>query len=74
MTSLKYLSGYAPELQFQIQQMIEQDTLRTFLQKKHPELHEIRSDTALRDYTIALKSRYTARRLFDSNRILKFTG
>ena len=58
MSSLKYLSGYAPELQHQIQQMIEQDTLRTFLQKKHPDLHDIRSDAALREYTIALKSRY----------------
>ena len=37
--------------------MIEQDTLRAFLWKKHPELHGIRSDAALRDYVIALKNR-----------------
>lgn len=58
MTNLKYLSGYAPELQLQIQQMIEQNTLRTFLQKKHPELHTIHSDGALRGYVIGLKNRY----------------
>lgn len=58
MSSLKYLSGYAPELQLQIQQMIEQDALGAFLQKKHPDQHEIRSDAALRDYVVALKNRY----------------
>ncbi len=31
MISLKYLSGYAPELQLQIQHMIGQDTLGAFL-------------------------------------------
>jgi len=31
MISLKYLSGYAPELQHQIQHMIGQDTLGAFL-------------------------------------------
>lgn len=58
MMTLKYLSGYASELQRRIQQMIEQDTLHTFLQKKHPGLHGIRSDAALRDYVIALKNQY----------------
>ena len=58
MTPRKYLSGYAPELQQQIQQMIEQDTLRAYLQKKHPDAHAIRSDAALRDYVTALKNRH----------------
>nr|WP_136063617.1 M48 family metallopeptidase [Pontiella sulfatireligans] len=55
---MNYLSGYAPELQEKIQQMIEQDSLRAFLQKKHPGTHNIRSDAALRDYTLALKNRF----------------
>lgn len=58
MSSLPYLSGYAPELQQQIQDMIDQDPLGAFLEKKHPELHEIRSDAALREYTMDLKNRY----------------
>ncbi|MDF7800401.1 hypothetical protein P4C99_13065, partial [Pontiellaceae bacterium B1224] len=58
MASLKYLSGYAPELQQQIQAMLDENTLEAFLQKKHPTLHEIRSDVALREYTIALKNQY----------------
>lgn len=58
MTALKYLAGYPQELQCRIQSMIEQGTLTAFLQKKHPEMHDIRSDAALRDYTLALKNRY----------------
>lgn len=58
MTPLKYLSGYASELQMQVRQMIEQDTLRAFLQKKHPRMHELRSDAALRDYVIGLKNQH----------------
>jgi predicted metal-dependent hydrolase len=58
MTPLKYLSGYAPELQQQVQSMLDENTLETFLKKKHPVLHEIRSDAALRDYIIALKNQY----------------
>lgn len=58
MTKTNYLSGYPAELQRQIEEMIERDTLGDFLQKKHPKLHDIRSDSALRDYTLHLKNRY----------------
>jgi predicted metal-dependent hydrolase len=58
MTSLKYLSGYAPELKQWVQGMLDEHTLEAFLQNKYPETHEIRSDAALRDYTIALKNQY----------------
>jgi predicted metal-dependent hydrolase len=58
MTPLKYLSGYTPEIQQQVQCMLDENTLEAFLQKKHPDVHQIRSDAALRDYTIALKNRY----------------
>jgi predicted metal-dependent hydrolase len=58
MAALKYLSGYAPELQQKVQSMLNENTLEAFLQKRHPALHEIRSDAALRDYTVALKNQY----------------
>jgi predicted metal-dependent hydrolase len=58
MASLKYLSGYAPELQQRVQSMLDENRLEAFLTKKYPVLHEIRSDAALRDYTIALKNQY----------------
>ena len=58
MSPLKYLTGYPPELQRQIQEMIAEGRLASFLHAKHPDLHPIRNDAALRDYTLDLKNRY----------------
>ncbi len=58
MSSLKYLSAYAPELQNQVKQMIEQQRLADFLLKKYPDTHEISNDKYLREYVMALKNRY----------------
>ncbi|WP_372845701.1 M48 family metallopeptidase [Pontiella sp.] len=58
MTALKYLAGYAPELQQRVQAMIDQNTLNAFLQQKHPKMHEIRSDAALREYVVGLKNQH----------------
>lgn len=58
MSSLKYLTAYAPELQNQVQQMIAQQRLADFLLKKYPDTHEISNDKFLREYVMALKNRY----------------
>ncbi|SFG81311.1 M48 family metallopeptidase [Neptunomonas qingdaonensis] len=58
MSSLKYLSAYAPELQNQVKQMIEQQRLADFLLKKYPDTHDISNDKYLRAYVMALKNRY----------------
>ncbi|MEI6891351.1 MAG: YgjP-like metallopeptidase domain-containing protein [Pontiella sp.] len=58
MASLKYISGYPPDLQQQIQSMLDKNTLESYLKKKHPNIHEIRNDAALRSYTIDLKNRF----------------
>lgn len=58
MTKLKYLTGYSSDLQLQIQDMIDRGTLETFLQKRLPKMHDVRSDAALREYTLDLKNRY----------------
>lgn len=55
---LKYLSGYSPELQAQVHQLIASDRLGATLARRYPEVNEVRSDTALFDYTQALKQRY----------------
>ncbi len=57
-TTLKYLANYAPELKDQILKMVEQKTLGTFLLDKYPAPHTIKNDNALRDHTMAIKSRY----------------
>lgn len=58
MSSLKYLSAYAPELQDQVKEMIDQQRLADFLLKKYPDTHEISNDKYLREYVMALKNRY----------------
>ena len=57
-SSLKYLSGYSPELNHKIQVMIDEERLGSFLRKKYPEPHNMNNDKALRNFIMALKSRY----------------
>lgn len=54
--SLKYLSAYSADVQLQIRQMIEKDTLGKFLLNKYPEQHNINNDKMLRDYVMDLKN------------------
>ena len=58
MPTLKYLSAYAPELQQQVQQMIEKRQLADFLLKKYPKVHDVSNDKYLREYVMTLKNRY----------------
>lgn len=55
---LKYLSAYAPELQTQVQAMIEQNRLAPFLLSKYPKPHNISNDKALRSYAMVIKNRH----------------
>ena len=56
--TLKYLSAYSPQVQTQIQTLLEQDKLGEFLLKKYPEQHNINNDKLLRDYVMDIKNRY----------------
>ncbi|QYK11637.1 DUF45 domain-containing protein [Shewanella rhizosphaerae] len=58
MSSLPYLQGYRPELISQVNELIETNRLRSVLERRYPDSHTIRSDKALYDYTMALKTRY----------------
>ena len=58
MNSLKYLSGYSPEIQQQVQQHLDAGTLPKLLLKRHPVIHNIRSDKALNDYTQTIKNQF----------------
>jgi predicted metal-dependent hydrolase len=58
MTSLKYLSAYSPQVQSQVQTMLDKDRLGEFLLKKYPTPHAITSDGALREYVMDLKSQF----------------
>lgn len=58
MSSLKYLSAYAPKLQQQILQLLEQNRLTDYLLKKYPTVNSVPNDNALRDYVMTLKNHY----------------
>ncbi|MEG3753557.1 M48 family metallopeptidase [Psychromonas arctica] len=55
---LKYLSAYSPQVQSQIQTLLDQDKLGAFLLKKYPKQHAINNDKLLRDYVMDIKNRY----------------
>jgi predicted metal-dependent hydrolase len=58
MPKLKYLTHYPEEMKAQVRQLISQDRLSHMLAKKYPDSHDIRTDKALYDYVMELKTRY----------------
>lgn len=55
---LKYIAAYPATLQQQVQQLLDQDMLATFLLERYPRPHTRVNDKALRLYVMALKDRY----------------
>ncbi|MCU4677516.1 DUF45 domain-containing protein [Catenovulum sp. 2E275] len=55
---LIYLAHYPQHLQSSINHLLAQDKLADYLRNKYPNTHQINSDSALRDYTLALKNQY----------------
>jgi UTP pyrophosphatase len=56
--SLKYLTGYPEPLQAQVRELLDAGTLGERLSSRYVDLHEVRTDGALYDYTMALKNRF----------------
>jgi predicted metal-dependent hydrolase len=57
-TPLPYLAGYAEETLAQVRQLLAQGLLAERLQRRYPDAHEVRTDAALYDYTVGLKTRF----------------
>jgi UTP pyrophosphatase len=55
---VKYLNAYPPALQEQVAQLLAQNRLGDMLLKKYPRSHGVRTDRALYDYVMALKSEF----------------
>lgn len=55
---LKYFKGYPKQITDQITALVSGNRLSSYLLKKYPSTHEIRSDKALYDYTMQLKNKY----------------
>ena len=58
MTQLKYLTGYSTETLTQVQQIIAEGRLKEILLKRYPQVHDVRTDNALYQYTQTIKSEY----------------
>jgi UTP pyrophosphatase len=58
MLPLKYLAGYPEDVQAQVRELIQQGRLSDSLRQRYAGSHEVRTDRALYDYTLALKNRY----------------
>ena len=56
--ALPYLNGYAEETLVQVRQLLAQGGLTERLQRRYPDAHEVRTDGALYDYAMALKTRF----------------
>jgi len=55
---MKYLSGYPEHLQSQVRTLLDEGRLGERLLSRYGGTHEVRSDGALYDYAMALKTRY----------------
>jgi len=58
MNKLKYLTGYSPSIQKQIQSLIDNNKLSDYLLTKYPTSHQIKSNKALYNYTLELKKQF----------------
>lgn len=56
--SLKYIAGYPQTVQDQVRDMLAQNRLGELLLKKYPAAHGVRTDKALYDYVVQLKSEF----------------
>ncbi|MDE2431848.1 MAG: M48 family metallopeptidase [Burkholderiales bacterium] len=55
---LRYLAGYPLHVLQQVQELIDQGKLGEVLARRYPDQHDVRSDAALYEYVMALKSQY----------------
>lgn len=55
---MKYLTGYPDALKVQVQQLLTQGRLGEMLLTKYPRMHGVRTDRALYDYVMGLKSEF----------------
>ena len=55
--NLKYLAGYPTDVQAQVRELIDQGRLGDRLRQRYGGTHDVRTDRALYDYTVALKNR-----------------
>ncbi|MBB1607624.1 MULTISPECIES: M48 family metallopeptidase [unclassified Pseudomonas] len=58
MQPLRYLQAYPQQLQDQVRQLIAEERLGDYLQRRYPGRHEVQSDKALYAYAMQLKQEH----------------
>lgn len=58
MDELKYMAGYSEKLTGQVSLLISENRLGSFLLKKYPSAHDIRTEKALYDFAVEIKNEY----------------
>ena len=58
MHELKYLAGYSEKITGQVNQLISEDRLGSFLLKKYPSAHDIVTEKGLYDFAVQIKNEY----------------
>ncbi len=58
MNGLKYLAGYSEKLTGQVELLLAENRLAGFLLGKYPTTHEIRTDRALYEFTLEIKTEF----------------
>ena len=56
--ALKYIQGYPPHIVEQVAQLLKNDRLVAWFEQRYPDRHDIQSEKALFDFTMALKNQY----------------
>jgi predicted metal-dependent hydrolase len=55
---MKYLQAYPPDVQAQVQRLVDDGKLGEVLRSRYPKPHAVRTDRALYDYVMALKNEH----------------
>ncbi len=58
MHRLKYLTGYPPQLTAQVAHLVTENRLGEVLVQRYPTVHDVRTDRALYDFTVAVKNEF----------------
>ena len=58
LNGLKYLAGYSAKLTGNVEQLLAENRLGSFLLGKYPAMHDIRTDRALYDYALVIKNEF----------------
>lgn len=58
MTDLTYLQAYPPDIQARVRELLAQNKLGDYLNQRYPGHHEVQTDKALYQYTMAIKQEY----------------